>query len=230
MKKSLRIITAVVICALTVCALLSFSGCKSKVDIGEAREALATSLDAARASETYYVKYRQNDNSNANGSYTQYSLNVQNATDESNLKAKFTIAKGDIIKTTYEDYFFGEAKGLEGKKVFVCKKDGKNVYEECTASEFLTKDIIAPYNITGVTGLLYGLGEQDLEIISAEKMGKVYYLTAKVLASDNILSAYDQINIRITNGKLSYIGDKGESLVIDIAYGGPKFEIPAYNA
>lgn len=232
MKKIVK--TAIISFIILLTAALTLTGCNQKLTVEEGRSLLSEGIENALASDTYYIKYRQNDNTSANGKYVQYSLNVQGET------AKFTVATGDIIKTVYEDTYYGKSlkSGVEEKKAsesdyktgMLSYAEDKWQLKECTFAEFLNDEKIKGYNMESVSGLLKGLTEEELQISSVTRTGKVVYITAKVLKEGNPLAAYDGLNIRVVNDKLAYIGDTKESFNISIAYGGPNINIPAWSS
>ena len=96
-------ITATVAVLVILLAAFALTGCNEKMTVEEGREVLSDSIEKALASDVYYIKYRINDKSSDEGRYVQYSLNAQGKT------AKFTVANGSLLKTTYEDTYFGKS-------------------------------------------------------------------------------------------------------------------------
>lgn len=234
MKNFARKIIVTLILITIIAAAVSFTGCNQSLTEDEARTLLKDGVSAAVESEVYYVKYRINDTASENGKYVQYNLNVQNET------AKFTEANGDIIKTVYDDTYYGKSlkSDVSSKNAsesdyvtgMLTWKDAAWQIEACTFAEFLAKPEIAPYSIESVTDVIGSLNEEELEIKSATKMGKVIYITGKVNKEGNLLAKYDSVTIRIVNGKLAYIGDTKESFNISISYGGPKITVPVWKS
>lgn len=235
MKRSGICVAAAIL--ITVLTVLTFTGCNEKLTVEEGRALIADSIEKALGSDTYYIKYRINDNSSEEsseqGKYVQYSLNVQGDV------AKFTVAKGSLLKTTYEDTYYGKSldagvtTDTAGEDDYVVgklswKDDGWAV-TECTMDEFLSDESLAPYNMESVTGMLAGLTEDELQISSVTRTGKVVYITAKVVKEGNALSKYDSLDIRIIYDKIAYIGDNKETFNISISYGGPKITVPAWK-
>lgn len=170
------------------------------------------------------------------GKFVQYSLNVAEEK-----TAKFTVATGDMLKTDYKDSYYGKslkegvnkdsAKDSDYVTGFLeSASNGKWNITPCTFEEFLTNEKISAYNMDSVTALLKDIPEGQLEIVSATRTGKVVYINVKVKDQNNMLSAYESVNIRVINGKLSYIGDVKESFDISIAFGGPKITVPVWSA
>lgn len=219
------IITATV----TVC----FTGCSQTLTEQEGREILAQSIQNALDSDTYYIKYRYNDNSSSNGKFVQYGLNVQGGT------AKFTIAQGDVLKTVYDDTYYGRSLKKDADSKTATESDyvtGKVYWEEdkwkvapCTLEEYLNDTKIAGYNMNSVAALLDGLTAEELQIKSVSRTGKVVYMDAKVTKESSPLSQYSELTIRIINDKLSYIGDSAESFYVSISFGGPKITVPSWS-
>lgn len=225
--------TATVAVLVILLAAFALTGCNEKMTVEEGREVLSDSIEKALASDVYYIKYRINDKNSDEGRYVQYSLNAQGET------AKFTVANGSLLKTTYEDTYFGKSlkadasskTAKEGDYVtgmLAWQKDAWSV-SECTFEEFLADEKIAPYNMDIVTGMLSGLGTEELKISKVTRTGKVTYITAKVVKEGNPLSEYDTLEIRIIYDKLAYIGDLAETFNISISYGGPKISVPAWT-
>lgn len=230
-------ITAAIAVLIIALAAFALTGCNQKMTVEEGREALAESITNARESDVYYVKYRINDisseESSEEGKYVQYSLNVQNDV------AKFTVANGSLLKTTYDDTYFGKSlkTGVDSKKA--SENDyvtGKLSWQSdawavtaCTMDEFLADAKVAPYNIDSVTELLSDLTADELQISAVTRTGKVTYITAKVVKDGNTLSKYDVLEIRIIYDRLAYIGDKAETFNISISYGGPKISVPVWT-
>lgn len=233
MKKFARIIALTLILITLMIAAFSMTACNQTVTETEARAELKEGIAASVASGTYYIKYRINDSSSDNGKYSQYSLNVQGET------AKFTIANGDILKTVYEDTYYGkslnkdasakEAKDSDYVTGMLTWVDDKWQIKECSFEDFLSDQKIKEYNMKSVTDLLATLSDEELKISSSNRTGKVLYITAKVTKEGNVLAKYDSLNIRIVNGKLAYIGDAKESFNISISYGGPKINVPVWS-
>lgn len=232
MKKFGKIAAAVLI-IITAAAVL-FTGCSTSLGEEEGRKLLADGISDALASDTYYIKYRLNDTSSDDGKYVQYSLNVQGGT------AKFTTATGTLLKTVYDDVYYGASlrNGIDKKSAassdYVTGKvyrgdSGEWEVKECSLDEFLTDEKISGYNMDSVTALLSGLTREELRISSVTKTGKVVYISAQVVKEDNVLSKYSSLTIRIINGKLAYIGDANESFNVSISYGGPAINIPAWT-
>lgn len=226
---------ALTLILITVLAVsLSLTACNTVLSEQEGRQLLSDGIAAAQASTTYYIKYKVNDNSSANGRYTQHGLNVQEGT------AKFTATTGDALGSVSTDVYFGKSlkAGVSEKNAkdgdYVTGRiendsDGNWNVTVCSLEEFLTYEDISGYNMDGIAQLIGGLSEQELQISSVTRTGKVVYIAAKVLNQDNPLSAYDSINIRVVNDKLAYIGDTKESFSISISYGGPKIVVPSWN-
>lgn len=226
---------------LTLCAILiitasvaaCFTGCSTKLSEQEGRDILAQSIDNALASDTYYIKYRYNDNSSTNGKYVQYGLNVQGET------AKFTEANGDVLKTVYEDMYYGKSLKKDVSEKNAAESDyvtGKLFWENdkwnivpCTFDEFLGDEKVSGYNMSSVAALLEGLTADELQITSVTRTGKVVYMEAKVTKEGNPLAQYSKLTIRIINDKLSYIGDSSESFYVSISFGGPKITVPSWS-
>lgn len=235
MKRRVRIIAAFIAIFVLCFTATVFVACNETLSPEEGRDLLVKGIEAAKESDVYYIKYRVNDNSSLNGKYVQYSLNVQKDT------AKFTVATGDILKTVYDDTYYGrslkqnvDAKNASESDYITGKvfwgESGKWEIARCSLYEFLTDGKIADYNMDSVAGLLTDLTEQELEISSVSETGKVVYITAKVTKEGNPLSAYPSLTIRLINGKLAYVGDSAENLYINISYGGPKISVPAWTA
>lgn len=236
MSKNIRFIIVSLIIIATIFLSFALTGCNEAVDVSEAKNILADGIEKAIASETYYIKYRVNNVNSEEGKYVQYSLNVAE-----NKMAKFTIATGDMLKTDYEDIYYGKslkegvnkdsAKDSDYVTGYLENTDnGKWSITPCTFEEFLTSEKISDYNMDSVISLIRDIPEEQLEIVSASKTGKVVYINVKIKDQNNMLSAYESVNIRVINGKLSYIGDVKESFYISIAFGGPNITVPAWSA
>lgn len=232
MKKIAKIAAAVSVIVLCLAALLT--GCSETLTVEEGRVMLQQGVEKAAASDVYYIKYRYNDNSSTNGKYTQYSLNVQGDS------AKFTIATGDVLKTVYDDTYFGKSlkDGVSSKNASDGDYVTGKVYREndgwrvsrCTLDEFLNDEKISSYNMDSVTALLSGLSEDELRISSVTRTGKVVYISAKVEKEGNPLSQYGDLVIRLINDKLAYVGDTKETFNVSISYGGPVINVPAWKS
>lgn len=236
MKKSIRFIIVSLIIIATAFFSFAFTGCNESLDIGEAEKILAEGIEKALESDTYYIKYRINNVNSEEGKFVQYSLNVAEEK-----TAKFTVATGDMLKTDYKDSYYGKslkegvnkdsAKDSDYVTGFLeSASNGKWNITPCTFEEFLTNEKISAYNMDSVTALLKDIPEGQLEIVSATRTGKVVYINVKVKDQNNMLSAYESVNIRVINGKLSYISDVKESFDISIAFGGPKITVPVWSA
>lgn len=233
MKKYAKIIAVTLILITLVTVAMTMTACNETLTEADARAELKEGIEAAKTSTVYYIKYRINDSSSDNGKYVQYSLNAQGET------AKFTVATGDILKTVYEDTYYGkslkkdasskEAKESDYVTGMLTWTDGSWQIRECTFDEFLSDQKIVEYNMESVTGLLASLSDEELEISSSYRMGKVVYITAKVTQEGNKLEKYDSLTIRVVNGKLAYIGDAKETFNISISYGGPKISVPVWS-
>lgn len=230
-------ITAAAAVLLLIISALAFTGCSESLTVEEGRTFLSDSIANALESDVYYIKYRINDTSteesSEEGKYVQYSLNVQGE------QAKFTIATGSLLKTTYEDIYYGESlkQGADSKNAAASDRvKGKLSWQDdawavtaCGFDEFLADAKVAPYNMASVTGLLSGLSEEELNISSVTRTGKVTYIYAKVEKDGNLLSKYGTLEIRIIYDKLAYIGDTAETFNISISYGGPKISVPEWK-
>ncbi len=230
-------ITAAIAVLIIAMAAFALTGCSQKLTVEEGREALVEGITNARESDVYYVKYRINDlnseESSEEGKYVQYSLNVQGDV------AKFTVANGTLLKTTYNDTYYGKSikAGVDSKKANesdyvtgkLSWKDDAWEVTACTVDEFLADAKIAPYNLYSVTGMLYGLTADELKISSVSRTGKVTYITAKVEKEGNPLSKYGELEIRLIYDKIAYIEDKAETININISYGGPIISVPAWT-
>lgn len=230
-------ITAAIAVLILALAAFALTGCNQKMTVEEGREVLAEGVTNALESRTYYIKYRINDvsseESSEEGKYVQYSLNVQEDV------AKFTIANGSLLKTTYDDTYYGKSlkSGVDSKKATesdyltgkLSWKDDAWAVTECTLEEFLSDQKIAPYNMQSVTGLISGLTAEELQISEVTRTGKVTYITAKVVKEGNLLSKYGTLEIRLIYDKIAYIGDKAETFNISISYGGPIVSVPAWK-
>lgn len=231
MKKLVKIAAIALVIVSCLAALLT--GCSETLTVEEGREMLVRGLEKAAESDTYYIKFRYNDNSSTNGKYTQYGLNVQGET------AKFTIEEGDMLKTVYDDTYYGRSlkDGVDSKNAtdadyvtgrIFWENDGWKA-EECSLGDFLTGDKVAGYNMDGALALLDGLTQDELKITSVTRTGKVVYISAKVEKEGNELSGYGDLVIRLINDKLAYIGDTKETFYVSISYGGPVIKVPAWK-
>lgn len=231
MKRTAKIVAALL--TVVACLAVLFTGCTDTLTVQEGRELLLQGMEKAAASDVYYIKYRYNDNSSTNGKYTQYSLNVQGDS------AKFTIATGDVLKTVYDDTYFGRSlkdgvssgNAADGDYVTgkVYWENGAWSVSRCTLDEFLTDEKIVGCNMDAAIALLEGLSEEELKISSVTRTGKVVYISAKVEKEGNALSQFGDIVIRLINDKLAYIGDTKETFNVSISYGGPVIKVPAWK-
>ena len=230
-------ITAAIAVLILALAAFALTGCNEELTAEEGREALADGIEGALASDVYYIKYRINDmtseESSEEGKYVQYSLNVQGGS------AKFTVANGSLLKTTYDDTYYGKSlkEGVSSKDAKaedyvtgkLSRKGDAWEVEECTLEEFVSDGKVAPYNMESVTSFLSGLTADELQISAVTRTGKVTYITAKVVKEGNTLAKYDTLEIRLIYDKLAYIGDLKESFNISISYGGPNINVPAWT-
>lgn len=233
MKKTAKRICAVLTAVVLVAFTLAFAGCQTTLTEKEGRDLLYKSISNAAESQTYYIKYKFNDNSSENGKFVQYSLNVQGET------AKFTEANGDVLKTTYDDTYYGKSlkKGVESKKAkegdYVTGKlfwsEGDWAVTQCSLEDFISGEKISTYNMDSVVALFEGLTEDELEISEVTRTGKVTYITAKVTKEGHTLAKYKQLEIRILYDKIAFVGDKAETFSLDVFYDGPKISIPAWK-